>query len=174
MRGRLVPVLSVCLFGAVAACAPTFNWRELPIGSTALTALFPCKPERVSRTLSLAQSQRTMVMRSCVTGGVTFAIAHADLPDPAQATAVLADWRASTLAGLRADPASVRSEPPSGLPVLPQMQVLRAARAGGEMPPLFLTGVWFAKGRDVFAAFVMAPVIPAEAADPFFAGLRLR
>lgn len=115
-----------------------------------------------------------MEMRSCDAGGVTFAIAHADLPDPAQAPFVLADWRASTLAGLRADPASVRSEPPSGLPALPQVQVLRAGRAGGAAPPVHLIGVWFARGRDVFAAFVMGPAIPADAAEPFFAGLRLR
>ena len=37
-----------------------------------------------------------------------------------------------------------------------------------------LLGVWFAAGRDVFAAFVMAPEIPSDAAETFFAGLRLR
>lgn len=174
MRICLVPVLSACLVGALSACAPTFNWRELPIGATALTAVFPCKPELVSRTLPLAQAQRAVEMRSCDAGGVTFAIAHADLPDPAQAPVVLADWRASTLAGLRADPASVRSDPPRGLPVLPQVQVLRAGRAAGDTPPVHLTGVWFAGRRDVFAAFVMGPVVPAEATEPFFAGLRLR
>lgn len=171
------PVFSACLAAALAACAPTFNWRELPIESTGLKAMFPCKPELVSRTLSLAQAQRVMAMRSCATGGVTFAIAHAALPDPAQVPSVLADWRASTLAGLRADLASVRSEPPGGLPVLPQMQVLQVGRSGGETPPLHLTGVWFAQGGNVFAAFVMAPAIPAEAAEaaePFFAGLRLQ
>ena len=174
MRVCLVPFFSACLVVALSACAPTFNWRELPIGATALTAVFPCKPELVSRTLPLAQVQRAVEMRSCDAGGVTFAIAHAELPDPAQAPQVLADWRASTLAGLGADPASVSAQPPGGLPPLPQMQVLRAARAGGAAPPAHLTGVWFASNRAVFAAFVMAPVIPAEAAEPFFAGLRLQ
>lgn len=162
------------MLGAMSACAPTFNWRELPIGSTALQALFPCKPETVTRQVPMAQAERDVAMRSCDTGGVTFAVAHAALSDPGQAPAVLADWRASTLAGLRADPASVSSEPPKGLPALPQVLVLRADGAVGDPRASSLLGVWFATGRDVFAAFVMAPAIPPEAAEPFFAGLRLR
>lgn len=162
------------MVGALAACAPTFNWREVPIGSTALAALFPCKPETVTRHVPMAQTDRDVAMRSCDTDGVTFAVAHATLSDPAQAPAVLADWRASTLAGLRADPASVSSEPPKGLPALPQVLVLRVGRAVGDPQSLRLLGVWFATGRDVFAAFVMAPAIPSDVAEPFFAGLRLQ
>lgn len=158
----------------MSACAPTFNWRDASVGSTALMALFPCKPKTVTRTVLIAQMPRELAMRSCDAGGVTFAVAHAVLSDPAQAPSALADWRASTLAGLRADPASVSSEPPKGLPELPQVQVLRAGRTAGAEKAANLIGVWFAKDGDVFAAFVMAPVLPAEAAEPFFAGLRLR
>lgn len=162
------------MLGALSACAPTFNWRELPIGSTALLALFPCKPETVTRQVPLAQASRDVAMRSCDAGGVTFAVAHAALAEPGQAPSVLSDWRAATLAGLRADAATVSSDPPKGLPALPQLLVLRAAGAAGDAEPRSLLGVWFAAGRDVFAAFVMAPAIPPEAAEPFFAGLRLR
>jgi len=51
---------------------------------------------------------------------------------------------------------------------------LRAGRAGGDAQAVSLLGVWFAKGGDVFAVFMMAPEIPADAAESFFAGLRLR
>lgn len=174
MRRRLALALPVCIVGVLSACAPTFNWRELPIGSTALTALFPCKPQTVTRTVPIANEARDLAMRSCDAGGVTFAVAHAVLADPAQAPLVLAAWRASTLAGVRSDPGSVSSEPPKGLPALPQLQVLRAGRAGGDAQAVSLLGVWFAKGGDVFAVFMMAPEIPADAAESFFAGLRLR
>lgn len=173
-RSHALP-LSACLLGVAAACAPAFNWREGPIGTTALTALFPCKPEAVTRSVPLGAQEREVTMRSCDAAGVTFAVAHASLADPSQSASVLAAWRASTLAGLRADPATVSSAPPPGLPVLPQRQVLQAGRAaGGAGPASQLIGVWFARGGDVFAAFVMASTIPAEAAETFFAGLRLR
>ncbi|MCW5645606.1 MAG: hypothetical protein KIT63_26175 [Rhodoferax sp.] len=165
---------ALLVLGAMSACAPTFNWRELPIGSTALQALFPCKPETVTRPVPLAQVERDVAMRSCDTGGVTFAVAHAALSQPGQAPAVLSDWRASTLSGLRADAATVSSDPPGGLPALPQLLVLRVAGAPGDAQARSLLGVWFATGRDVFAAFVMGPAIPPEAAETFFSGLRLR
>lgn len=174
MRRCLLSFLSACLLGALSACAPTFNWREQPIENTAMTALFPCKPETITRTLPLAQMQREMAMRSCNAGGVTFAVAHAKLSDPAQAPFVLTDWRTTTLAGLRADPATVSSEPPKGLAALPQLQVLRAAGASSDGQAPRLHGVWFASGNDVFAAFVMAPKIPDEISETFFAGLRLQ
>ncbi len=174
MRRHLALALSVCVVGVLSACAPTFNWRELPIGSTALTALFPCKPQTVTRTVPIANQAHELAMRSCDAAGVTFAVAHAVLADPAQAPSVLSAWRASALAGVGADAVSVSSQPPQGLPALPQLQVLRAARAGGDVQALSLLGVWFAKDSDVFAVFMMAPAIPADVAESFFAGLRLR
>jgi hypothetical protein len=175
MRLRLAHVLSVSLLGAMVACTPGLNWRVLAIGETSLSAMFPCKPDTVIRKLPIGPDARDMAMRSCDADGVTFAVAHANLADPSQAPAMLAAWRASTLAGLRAQPDTVSSLPPPGLPALPQQQVLRAGRAAGPGgPALQLIGVWFARGADVFAAFVMAPAIPQEAAETFFAGLQLR
>jgi hypothetical protein len=175
MRHRHVLVLSACLLGATTACAPAFNWRETAIGATALVAMFPCKPELVTRSVPIGLHERAVAMRSCDAAGVTFAVAHASLADPSQVASVLAAWRASTLAGVHANPDTVSAVPPLGLPMLPQLQVLRAGRAAGDAgPALQLIGVWFARGSDVFAAFMMASAIPAEATEPFFAGLRLR
>ncbi len=136
--------------------------------------MFPCKPEIVSRNVPMAGSNRAVDMRSCDTAGVTFAVAHARLTDPVQAPVVLAAWRASTLAGMNADPAVATSEAPKGLPMLPQLLVLQATGAPPGQPVVTLMGVWFAQGADVFAAFVMASAVPAEVVEPFFSGLRLR
>lgn len=173
MRSRSI-VFVATLAWLLTACAPTFNWRDVPIGDTAVTALFPCKPESVIRTFALADTDQQMAMRSCDANGLTFAVAHAHLADPAQAPAVLTRWRETTLAGLRADPATVSREPPQGLPVLPQLLALRAARGPENAPPLALQGLWFAHGADVFAAFVMGPTLPPGVRESFFPGLRLR
>lgn len=170
------PILTVImgLAGLLTACSPTFNWRESSIGATNLAAMFPCKPETVTRTLPIGNADRDMTMRTCDAGGVTFAVAHARLADPLQVPAALTGWRTSTLAGLGADPALATSQRPQGVAALPQMLVLQAATAPSNRAPRALTAVWFAQGVDVFAAFVMAPTIPADAVEPFFAGLRLR
>ena len=175
MRRCSVPAFVIGLVALLAACAPTFNWREQTIGTTALTSIFPCKPETVTRSVTIAGHDRSMAMRSCDSGGVTFAVAHAGLSDPGQAPMVLAAWRASTLAGLHANPTAVStSQVPTGLPALPQLLVLHASGAPPGQKSKLLIGAWFAQGADVFAAFVMAPVVPAEVAEPYFAGLRLR
>src|SRR5438128_11127745 len=42
------PLLAAALLW-VAACTPTFNWREMAVGPTGLRATFPCKPDQVER-----------------------------------------------------------------------------------------------------------------------------
>lgn len=169
-----IPIL-VGLAWLLTACAPTFNWRTQAIGTTGLNAMFPCKPEIVTRTLPMAGSDRAVVMRSCEVAGVTFAVAHARLDEPAQVPTVLNAWRASALAGLHADPGSAASPTvPPGVPALPQLLVLQATGAVPGQKSNTLIGVWFGQGADAFAAFVMAPAIPPDVVEPFFAGLRLQ
>ncbi len=174
MPRRCFPLLFVGLAGFLTACAPTFNWRSQAIGATGLSAMFPCKPEAVTRNVPIAGAEHAVALRSCDAGGVTFALAHARLGDPAQAPTVLAAWRASTLAGLQAAPLSVTSQTPPGLPALPQLLVLHATGAPPGRASTTLIGVWFAQGADAFAAFVMAPDLPHDVTEPFFSGLRLR
>ncbi len=166
--------LAVGLIALVAACGPTFNWRDVSIGSTALTALFPCKPETITRTMPIAGANREISMRSCDTGGATFAVGNLRLPDPALAPQVQQQWRDTTLAGLRADPASVSTNVAPGLRRLPQALALRASREPGAERTTTVHGLWFVQSTDVFAAFVMGPGADPEVIDTFFAGMRLR
>lgn len=173
MRFRIV-VAIVCAFGLVSGCGPTFNWRETAIGDTHLQALFPCKPETRQRQVSLADQRVDLTMRSCDTGGVTLAVGHASLADPRQTTRVLAQWRDATLAGMRADPASVAAVAPDRLQRLPS---LIAARASGKSPdgePLIVQGLWFAQDSEVFAALLYARSVSPEVVESFFSGLRFR
>src|SRR5689334_7855840 len=62
---------------ALAACSPTFNWREVPIADAGLVALLPCKPDRAERALPLGAESVRVDMAGCEAGGATFAVAHA-------------------------------------------------------------------------------------------------
>ncbi len=174
MRSCQVVVVAGSLVVFLTACEPSLNWRDVSIGSTGLTALFPCKPETVTRTLPIADTDQAMALRSCEAGGVTFAVAQSRLALAGQAPMVLARWRDTTLSGLGAVPASTSLLPPKAAPALPQLLAVRAARDPSVGPALSMHGLWFAKGPDVFAAFVLAPAIPVDVADTFFAGLRLQ
>lgn len=169
-----IAAAAVAMAELLVACTPAFNWRTQAIEPTGLSAMFPCKPETVTRSAPMGGGQRTVTMRSCNAEGVTFAVAHARLADPGQAPAVLAAWRASAIAGLGAKPQEGESVPPAGLPALPQLLSARASGTPSGQAATTLVGVWFAQGVDTFAAFVMAPVVPAAAVEPFFSGLNLR
>ena len=49
-------LLAAALLG-LAACSPTFNWREVRVESAPLKAMLPCKPDRGSRAVPMAGRQ---------------------------------------------------------------------------------------------------------------------
>jgi hypothetical protein len=80
----------------LAACSPTFNWREVPIAESGLVALLPCKADRADRARAAGRRIGRVDMTGCEAGGATFAIAHASANGPAQAEAWLGAWRTAT------------------------------------------------------------------------------
>lgn len=158
----------------LAACGPTFNWRDVAIPSTTLVALFPCKPDDAERTVTMAGEPQALTMRSCKAGGVSFAVGHTRLKDPARVAPALAQWREATLASLGPQPTGVSFQLPADVPALPQLLALQAIRDPAQAPAQRMRGLWFARGPDVFVALAFAAELPAEATEPFFSGLRLR
>ena len=163
----LLPVLGL------AACAPTLDWREVrPEGSGAV-ALFPCKPDSQARTVTLAGASVRLTLLACKAGDITWALAHADLADPARVGAALAELRAAATANLGA-------APPRELPLkvdgaTPNPASVRLELAG-KMPdgkPMQEQLALFAKGTRVFQATALGERLGAETLEPFFGGLRL-
>ena len=98
--------LALAMAGALAGCSPTFNWREVPIGSEGVIVLLPCKPDRATRALPLGVEAVTVDMAGCEAGGATFAVAHAVAGSPAQAEGWMRAWRAATLGQIAGVPAT--------------------------------------------------------------------
>lgn len=157
----------------LGACSPTFNWREVRAEQAPLTALLPCKPDRGSKTLPLGGAPTEVHMMGCETGGALFTVASATLPPQADVAAALAQWKQALLATARSAASSERPFTPAGALPLPQ-SVLASFR--GQQPdgrPVEGQVAFFAQGRQVFQAAVLADKPVAEAAEVFFAGLRL-
>lgn len=162
------------LFAALlAACTPTFNWREIRVPGAGLTALLPCKPDQGTRAVAIGPRTLQLSMQGCEAAGATFAVAWADAGDAAGANAVLAQWQAMAQANMQAGPARTEPfRPPGAAPLAASVRMAAAGRQT-DGRPVEMRSVWFARGSHVFQAVIYAPRIPEEAAEAFFAGLRL-
>ncbi len=172
-------VIALIPFGAwLTACSPAFNWREVPLDGAPLRILLPCKPDRASRPLELAGESVALTMTGCDAGGATFAASQVRLGAGASAGAALAQWRAATLANMRAR--DIREAPfrPAGSLDLPQSVRLSAVGQRADGTGVQSQAVWFARssgdGLWLFHAVIYAPAIQPEAAEAFFDGLKLQ
>ena len=158
---------------ALAACSPTFNWREVRAESAALKISLPCKPDKAARTVPMAGRQVDLKVLGCEAGGATFAVLTGDVVDPLRSGEVLGQWRAATLANLRSAPGAAQDRPflPPGAMALAQSQRVTAAGQRADGSKVESQAVYFARGSHVVQAVIYADRIPAEAAETFFAGL---
>lgn len=165
----------------LAACSPALNWREVRPGNTRLSLLLPCKPDKAEKIVPLGGQPTALAMLGCDAAGATFAVAVADLGDPARAAPVLAQWQSLTLAHMKAGP------PGSG-PGSSQLLPLRLPGAAAEPAPVRVLAqgqradgsavsgqaAYFAQGSQVFQAVIYANEITPEAADTFFSSFKFQ
>lgn len=167
------PWLALAAAVLLAACSPTFNWREVPIAESGLVALLPCKADRANRALPLGAESVQVDMTGCEAGGATFAIAHASANGPEQAQAWLHAWRAATRAQLGA--AAVTEAPAELQRATATPPPLRLDAAQGAAP---LQILWFAQSQKdgsvaLYQATVLGKLSSPDAPKTFFEGLRL-
>jgi hypothetical protein len=166
----LRPVFAAAVLG-LAACSPTLNWREVRAASTPLKAMLPCKPDKGSRTVPMAGRQVQLQVLACDTGGATFAILAGDVGDPLRSGEVLAQWRAATLANMRAAAAQERPFLPAGAVALPQSLRITAAGQRADGSKVESQAAYFARGSQVVQAVIYADRVAPETAEVFFSGL---
>ncbi len=170
----LLPATAAVL--ALAACSPTFNWREVPIADAGLVALLPCKPDRADRALPLGAESVQVDMAGCETGGATFAVAHASAASPSQAEAWLGAWRAAMrnqLGGSQVTETSAALQRATAVPAPVRLDALPASGGAAAVQVL-----WFAQSQKdgsvtLYQATVLGRPSTPEAAKTFFEGLRL-
>lgn len=158
--------------GLAAGCSPTFNWREVRVEPTPLTAMLPCKPDQATREVPMAGRRVELTVLSCEAGGATFALLFADIGEPARLGEVLAQWNTATLANLRSSKGQATPFRPPGALDLPQSQQVVAAGQRPDGSPVESHAAYFAQGSRVFQAVIYAGRLRPEAADGFFTGLR--
>jgi hypothetical protein len=164
---------SLAIACAVAACSPTFDWREVRTAQGGLAAMLPCKPEQGSRTVPMAGRDVNLQALSCSAGGATFALLAADTEDASRAGEVLAQWKTATLANLHSPSAQETAFQPPGARRVPQSLQVVASGQRADGSKVESHAAYFARGSYVFQAVIYADQIKSEAAEPFFSGLKL-
>ena len=134
--------------------------------------LYPCKPATETRTLPLAGGPVQMSMHVCEAGGVTFALAHANVADPRRVGPALNELRTALSGKLQG---SAEAVPWKLAGAMPDGDSGRW-RATGNRPDgksLQQEFVFFAHGTRVFQGVAMGRAVSRDAADTFFDSLKL-
>ena len=156
-----------------AACTPTLNWREVRPEGSGLTALFPCRPSVYARKLLLAAAPVELVLQACTADGLTWALASADVRDPANVTPALDGLFVAAAKNIAA------SEPaflPLAVTGATPNRASRRAVLQGRLPDgqaVTEQVAVFARGTRVFQATVVGADLRADGADTFFSALRI-
>ena len=170
------PVAVLCAVATafiVTGCSPSLDWRETRPEGADVVALFPCRPDRHARPVTVAGASTTMEMLVCSAAGATFALSFLDMADPAAVTAAVLELRATALANIAGAQLSSVPLQVGGMTAHPQAALLSMT---GRLPDGTATqeqAAFFVKGLRVFQASVTGAKLISEMTDTFFAGLKL-
>ncbi len=160
----------VLLALGLAACAPALDWRDLPVQD--LRTQFPCKPVAQSRKVKLAGAEVEMTLHACTAADLTWAVAHADVRDPALVGPALAELQKAAVRhfGTAPQAPAVAWAPRGATPQpLAQRLDLQGKVADGSVTREHMAV--FVKGMVVYQATVLGAHATAEATEPFFTAL---
>lgn len=171
---RLAPLALAAALGWLTACSPALDWREVVADGDALTALFPCRPDRLERVAAFGEAKVSMRMLVCSTGGSTYAVAFFDVADPARLATTLREWRAIAVGNVRGVNPQLGPLQIAGM--TPNPEALRLA-VEGRFPDgaaLREEAAFFSRGLRVYQATVVGARPTPQAVESFFSGLRFR
>ena len=131
---------------ALLACSPALDWREVRPEGTAVTALFPCRPDRHQRDVAIAGATLRMELHACDAAGSTFSLAVVDGVEP------------FTPPGATPNPSSA-------------LVHVQGRRPDGRA--VTLHAGFFVHGVRVFQATAAGEGLPEEALQSFFGAIRV-
>lgn len=161
-------VLILLTCGALAACSPTFNWRDYASPDAPYHALFPDKPASYTRAVNLDGLSVDLTMTAAEVEGTVFAVGSAQAPDAARAQAAIEAMKTALVRNIGATVTRAAKTPGGALDIEAQGQ--RNGR------PVQLNGHFEARGKRIYQVIVMGPPGAAgpEQIEQFLTGFRLQ
>ena len=154
-------------------CSPALNWRETRADGSGIVAMFPCKPERHSRSVQVAGMSVRMEMLFCPADGATYALSFFDVTDALAVTAALKDLRQLAAAKLNVERPSVEAALVPGMTPHPLAGRVRAQGTRPDGAALLGRTMLFSKDLRVYQAQVIGETLSDEAVETFFSALDL-
>lgn len=149
----------------LAACNPTYNWRDYSSPDAPFRVMFPARPATHTRAVDLNGMKVEMTMTAAEVEGVTFAVGTGTAPDPARAQAALGDMKTALLRNLGARARSERA-------AAARIDIDAVGQARGQS--MLLRGHFAAKGTRFYQVVVMGPekAVTTEQADQFISSFK--
>lgn len=144
----LINLLAIAALVGLAACSPKYNWREVHGKEAPFVALFPDKPETMSRNVNLGIEQVNMTMMAAEVDGVSFAIGSATLRDATHANAAVDAMKKALLHNIGSQLADT---PAAG----DDIEAHGLRERGGERESLLLLGHFAAQDKHVYQVIVV-------------------
>jgi hypothetical protein len=156
----------------LAACSPALDWRELRPEDSGAVAMFPCRPSSHARKVVLAGGEVLLTLHACSAADTTWALAFADLADPARVRPALDELRRSATANIAAQETRELALAVPGATPHPGAARLALAGRRADGGPVQEQVAVFAKGTRVYQATVIGAALPEEGLEVFFGGLK--
>lgn len=157
---------------SLGACSPSLDWRDVRPAGAAVVAMLPCKPSAATRTLPLAGSPVRLTMLACKADQLNWALAAADLGDPARVGPALDAMREGIRANLDGRVVEVRRVAVRGATPHEAQARVHVLGRRQDGTPMVAQVVVFSYGTQVFQAVVMGQAVPEGLAATFFDSLR--
>jgi hypothetical protein len=160
---------------SILACTPALDWRETRPEGSGVAMMFPCRPERQERPVRIGDQTLTLRLHSCTAGGSAFALAVAEVADPARVTVLLGALRSQAVANVQGTARAEAMPPIPGSTPNAQSARLRIVGARPDGRRVVEHTTFFVKGLTLFQATVIGADEPVdrEAIDTFFGSIRL-
>ena len=171
--GRTGARLSGLLLCMLVACSPSLDWRQVRPEGWGLVASWPCRPMLQARSVPLAGPAVELGLLSCTADGHRFAIASADVADPARVGPALKALAAAAQANVQG---VVEADRVALVPGMTPQPAARWRRVQGRLPdgqPVREQVLVFAQGMRVFQATLVGPVADDALAKTFFDSIEL-
>ena len=152
----------------LAACSPALDWRQLHPEGWSLGVALPCRPASLARQVALAGAPVELRLLACSADGHTFAIASAELTDPARVGPALQALGAAARANVQGQ---IDTEQPAAVPGMTPYPDARRWQLTGRLPDGVAVReqvLVFGHGLRVFQATVVGPRADERMAQPFF------
>jgi hypothetical protein len=174
IKSILLPVLAASL---LAACSPSYNWRDYSSQDAPFRVMFPAKPDIHKRKIDVDGLPVDMTMTAVDIEGTTFAVGSAEAPDAAKAQAALGAMKTALVRNIAATitkekTSATASAGPSGNTQRATIDIEAIGVRNGT--PMKLVGHFEARDKRIYQVIVMGKekAVSAEQVEQFMSSFK--